>query len=453
MEASQGNRKRRRFEIMWAEDQRCEDIMSTSRSQVGASDAVQNCVIKIERCLNSLLKWNAEEYATGDVRKKSCGDNAQKWIFLSLVTVIQAGFIRKQVQGKWIPRPNTFWVVTPFNPNYARLCVGDLIDGELGVWKEDMVDVEATLNIPVSQNWPPDRPIWHFSPNGDLTVKSAYHVIMQSKVAHRAGGSGDEIRSKWKAIWGLCVPPRIKLFAWWSCIGALPTSSRLAHRIPNFSMRCNIIGRFEESDLHALVDCPIARAIWESSKFALFLADKAFASVWDLFFEMNENIEGEEWKDFISTAWAIWNSRNKYIFGSLSSDLKGICEQASQFVHLLWERQEKLLNDAAAHQRQWIPLTSGNVKLNFDGAKLGDWGHGWGAVAQDSSGNVLFAGMMQGAGFLGVELEEARVVRFALGEARRRGLRCIELEGDCLTLISKLKKKEQTDADIGVIYL
>ncbi|KAJ8420115.1 LOW QUALITY PROTEIN: hypothetical protein Cgig2_003589 [Carnegiea gigantea] len=401
MEASQGNRKRRRFEIMWAEDQKCEDIMSTSRSQVGASDAVQNCVIKIERCLNSLLKWNAEEF--GYVQRqigihqnqlKTVRDGKDKALILAKVR----DWRRKEEVSWWIPRPNTFWVVTPFNPNYARLCVGDLIDGELGVWKEDMVDVEATLNIPVSQNWPPDRPIWHFSPNGDLTVKSAYHVIMQSKVAHRAGSSGDD---KWKAIWGLCVPPRIKLFAWWSCIGALPTSSRLAHRIPNFSMRCNIIGRFEESDLHALVDCPIARAIWESSKFALFLADKAFASVWDLFFEMNENIEGEEWKDFISTAWAIWNSRNKCIFGSLSSDLKGICEQASQFVHLLWERQEKLLNDAAAHQRQWIPLTSGNVKLNFDGAKLGDWGHGWGAVAQDSSGNVLFAGMMQGLVFLG----------------------------------------------------
>lgn len=93
----------------------------------------------------------------------------------------------------------------------------------------------------------------------------------------------------------------------------------------------------------------------------------------------------------------------------------------------------------------------GDVKLNFDGAKLGEWGHGWGAVARDNSGNELFAGMMQGVGFLGAELEEARAARFALGEAKRRGLRCTELEGDCLTLISKLKKKEQTDADIGII--
>ncbi|KAJ8442464.1 hypothetical protein Cgig2_022347 [Carnegiea gigantea] len=293
-----------RFEVIWAEDN---------------SEAVQNCALKIEHCLNALLKWNTKEFGNvqkqigtlqnqlkivsdateralilGEVWDWRCkeefGDQNSSWFCSkasarkvvnnisglrarddSWVVDIQGmrdiiwrvgdGFSLNVWECKWIPRPNSFRVITPFNPNLSLLRVGDLIDGQLGVWKEDMVrsiflqmDVDVILKIPFSQNWPPDKPIWHFSSSGDLTVRSVYHFIMQSKEAQEAGGSGGEVRMKWKAIWGL------------------------PHRIPNFSIRCNICGRFEESDMHALVECPLAGGIWESSKFASFFTNKSYVS-------------------------------------------------------------------------------------------------------------------------------------------------------------------------------
>ena len=90
----------------------------------------------------------------------------------------------------------------------------------------------------------------------------------------------------------------------------------------------------------------------------------------------------EEWEDFIDIAWAVWNSRNKYILKFLSLDLVRICEHALKFVHYFEQCNEKILGDTVSYQRQWSPPSSGSLKMNFDGAILGQWGYGWGVVAE-----------------------------------------------------------------------
>ena len=39
------------------------------------------------------------------------------------------------------------------------------------------VGVEIINQIPLSVSWTDDRVVWHYSNNGELTVKSAYHFI------------------------------------------------------------------------------------------------------------------------------------------------------------------------------------------------------------------------------------------------------------------------------------
>ena len=54
------------------------------------------------------------------------------------------------------------------------------------------------------------------------------------------------------------------------------------------------------------------------------------------------------------------------------------------------------------------------MKINFDGAKLGDWGCRCGAVGRDSNGVILFAAVKQNSGFSDPETEEANACFFAL---------------------------------------
>lgn len=55
----------------------------------------------------------------------------------------------------------------------------------------------------------------------------------------------------------------------------------------------------------------------------------------------------------------------------------------------------------------WSPAPTGIYKVNFDRAKLGEWGHGWGVVIQDGEGDMVVAVVEQGGGFLRLEIEEA----------------------------------------------
>ena len=44
-------------------------------------------------------------------------------------------FPRNVWEAKWIPRPSTFKIVTPHNPQFSLLMVGDLVDSDQGTWR------------------------------------------------------------------------------------------------------------------------------------------------------------------------------------------------------------------------------------------------------------------------------------------------------------------------------
>lgn len=59
-----------------------------------------------------------------------------------------------------------------------------LIDKDMGCWREDLVcqtflpiDAELILQLPLCTTWPKHKLIWHFTPRGDFSVKSAYHSV------------------------------------------------------------------------------------------------------------------------------------------------------------------------------------------------------------------------------------------------------------------------------------
>ena len=195
------------------------------------------------------------------------------------------GFSLNIWEARWLPRPMSFKVITPFNPHFALLRVGDLINKDTAEWNLEMlhkvflpIDVEVIKDIPLSNAWPPNRVIWHGSPNGELTVKLAYHFIRQMCAQNAPSGSTYDLEKHWQALWEMDVPPRIRLFAWRVCVGALPSAYRLGSRIPSFSMCCSMCGASMETDVHALVDCPLASLIWKGSRFDNWIVEHVFTS-------------------------------------------------------------------------------------------------------------------------------------------------------------------------------
>lgn len=74
-------------------------------------------------------------------------------------------------------------------------------------------------------------------------------------------------------------------------------------------------------------------------------------------------------------------------------------------------------------------------------------------MIRDNFGDAVGAGYQKGVGFGGPELEEGRACLLALQYARDHGFHHLEVEGDCLTLIQKLKSKKVEASFVGFIVV
>ncbi|KAJ8438975.1 hypothetical protein Cgig2_018886 [Carnegiea gigantea] len=201
-----------------------------------------------------------------------------------MLTRILGGSTREQTYEQ----PTTFMVIMPKPSHLSSVRVCDLIDHDNACWQENLVreyfspvDAEVILTMPLCASWPHDKLIWRYSLDGAFSVRSAYHMIVKSRTLGSEGSSHAQ-HNKWKALWKLCLLPRIKIFAWRICKRILPTNSNLAHRLPSWNMNCPICGHYEESDTHALLEFPLAVQIWGEvcCKFAWTLSRRPAPISW-----------------------------------------------------------------------------------------------------------------------------------------------------------------------------
>ena len=102
---------------------------------------------------------------------------------------------------RWMPRPYSFKPITAGHIVHPNMLVAELIDKENKVWKEQLVrsiflpcDADIICSLSLCHSWPHDKLLWHFSSNGEFSVKSAYQVARVSPNAQRAMSSDSKSR-------------------------------------------------------------------------------------------------------------------------------------------------------------------------------------------------------------------------------------------------------------------
>ena len=82
---------------------------------------------------------------------------------------------------KWIPTPDTFKVISPQGLNVELVKVAQLIDGDTGMWKVDLIketflphEADVIIGMPLSSRLPEDSLLWALSKNGNFTLRNAY---------------------------------------------------------------------------------------------------------------------------------------------------------------------------------------------------------------------------------------------------------------------------------------
>lgn len=177
----------------------------------------------------------------------------------------------KVYQSKWLPRPDTFKLISP--PKlHSETAVSELIN-EKHEWDEELirqnflrVDAEQITRIPLPRQPNPDQVVWHYDKKGEYSVKSGYQLALKMKTPDMASCS-EEKQNFWKAIWYLQIPEKVKIFMWRAFNDLLPTMENLWKRKVVQFPRCQRCYGMGESIFHALFACKVSKKTWQLTCF------------------------------------------------------------------------------------------------------------------------------------------------------------------------------------------
>jgi len=124
-------------------------------------------------------------------------------------------------------------------------------------------------------------------------------------------------------------------------VQALATKMNLAIKVPAVDMRCDICEAVEESDVHFLFSCPLAREVWSGSDFEDALWQGGGPTALDMVAKAVNVLSVDRLAEFVDVMWESWNSRNRFIFGKQDGWRGGLAQRAINFVHDFRAMKEK----------------------------------------------------------------------------------------------------------------
>ncbi|KAL5566894.1 hypothetical protein UlMin_030058 [Ulmus minor] len=168
-------------------------------------------------------------------------------------------------KDRWLPEPSNFKVTTPpILPGIFKVAMLRLDNGD---WNKALIeylfnddDANAILSLPIGSFDHDDVLFWHFTKDGDYTVKSGYKVALESRGLIEPSKSGP-MQQWWKILWGLKLPPKVKTFCWKLCKGWLPTSLALSWQCMKIDKICFRCKSYTKAIFHALWKCTLVKDI------------------------------------------------------------------------------------------------------------------------------------------------------------------------------------------------
>lgn len=253
---------------------------------------------------------------------------AKPFLEAGIRTRIGNGYSTAIWDSAWIPETGNFKVITPRPSNFYPCRVADLINLVTGTWDVGFiesvfweVDRARIMAIPLGKVGADDRMVWHYSKDGMFSVRSCYHFIFESTSSLAAGPSGitsgDEPH-RWRDIWCLPIPPKIRMFLWRACMGILPHKLELFRRHIIGNPFCESCGVKMESLAHVLLECRGMDGVWSSKPFNMQWVDSQ-ATMWTIFKKLKDSLPTELFLTSLVVCWKVWEMRNLDLHGETRS--------------------------------------------------------------------------------------------------------------------------------------
>ena len=288
-----------------------------------------------------------------------------------------------------------------------------------------------------------DEIFWNGSPSGGFTIGSAM------KLVHLNPDEEVAVDGTWKIIWQLPVPQRIKFFMWLSYQDRIMSNGNRFLRRLTDDPRCFACGEVEESTLHILRDCPVARLVWrqlgvltETNQWRGQLKEWLIANL------RGQLMDNEEsWSRMFSvTCWWLWKWRNDRSFQTtprIPVDQISFLFARVRQIDLAMKRHAESHNiqrpGRCERYIRWYHLGVGWVKLNTDGASKGNPGPaGAGGLIRGHRGE-LFEVFAMNCGSCSCTRAELLAVLRGLMVAWGGGHRKVQVEVDSEVVVRLLE--------------
>ncbi|KAK9998718.1 hypothetical protein SO802_018321 [Lithocarpus litseifolius] len=339
--------------------------------------------------------------------------------------------------------------------------VQDLFIPGTKTWDSEIIDrlflpweAECIKSIPLSDHQHSDLLIWHYTPDGCYSVRSAYRFLAVAQSQDQPSSSNIEASKRlWKGVWKIEVPNKVRHFIWRAVGESLPTKKNLMKRCIVSDALCGLCESEVEDSIHALWLCDGVKPIWMSNQSFSFLRAQKLSTFEDLVFYMLQNASSSQVALFSMIAWVIWERRNRLRVHQPVWDVGNVVDRASALLREFRDVQKLPLRRSVPREAvKWSPPAEGLYKVNFDGAVFEDQAcAGLGVVIRDSAGLVI--------GVLSQKIRlpssmvtvEALAARRAVMFAKEISVFRVVVEGDSLQVIKAVNNSKLSMSSYGHI--
>ena len=364
-----------------------------------------------------------------------------------------------------LPTPTTFKVISPINASCSKASVDSLIDRNVMRWNLDKLeqlflprDVAIIKQIPLSVRRPRDKLIWTGTKSGNFTVKSAYSLLLhQSSVASGSSSNGmGSARSLWSRIWSAQVPPKVRLFMWRACLDILPTKTKLFDKGLIHSVSCLWCEGEPESSSHVLWQCDFAQKIWMACPIIIPSFCSISMNFRDFILSCIDVLSESDTEILFTTAWEIWNARNRFHWENKLSTVNDIWQRAAalalDFKKAGLQAQAVGGGSVVPLASRWRPPDQGFFKINIGFSVDSQLNMvGVGCLVRDADGSVK-AAMEQKMVLCDDKLQlQASVVLAAVKFAFDVGFRTMDVDISYNELYHLLQSDGPVLASIGTL--
>lgn len=385
--------------------------------------------------------------------------------------VIGNGESIKVWSDPWLSLNTPLQPMGPVPENAQELRVSDLMIPHSTDWDIEKIKLflpeykDIILTLKPSKRGAPDKLRWLNHPSGDYSTRTGYFAAAERSEEISSLASNPTIN--WNQhVWNVQTSPKIKVFLWKVCQGALPVGTQLEARCIPVNPKCC---RCEapESIFHLLFQCKFAKEVWNQAPFSKIFNSSLAGNAIDGLARAQSLISVppvglDRGLLYPWICWALWIARNQKIFENRVFTVEDTVLRAVRDARA-WMIAKSLETTRAIPCPLRDPLVShpqGTITCCTDAAWLaepqsaGSAGLGWIFSSEEGSTSSYSSACSYVSS---ASVAEALAIRQALLMAIDLRYNSLVLQSDSLILITAIISKKfllETHAilsDIGLI--